>query len=49
MRGMFYRMIRFLWPVSLLILLDGCERKEAETTGDVMPEPKAGVVDLLFT
>ncbi len=49
MGAMFDRMIRLLWLVSLLVLPSGCERKDAETTRDVIPRKKAGVIDLVFT
>lgn len=48
MGRMFNRMFRFFLPVSLLILLDGCGQKDAETLRDIIPRRKAGVIDLIF-
>ena len=48
MDGMFNRMIRWLWPVPLLILLDGCGPQD-ETKRDVIPRGKAGIIDVIFT
>ena len=46
---MFHRTICFLWLVSLLILLGGCERKDGEATGNSLVGNQSQVVNLIFT
>ena len=45
---MFDRIFRFIWPVSLLILLEGCEPKDHCDREGCDSQRETGVLDLIF-
>jgi Ca-activated chloride channel family protein len=46
---MFQRMLRVFGILGVVLLVAGCQRKEAEADASGTPAPKEGVLDLLFT